>query len=70
LKDLHNIAKSFNKILYGIHHHRIEYAESAAKKSEKTSDGSLDRQPAPELRNVDKKSAEEGKGHLKRLGMS
>ena len=27
LKDLHSIAKRFNKILYGIHHHRIEYTE-------------------------------------------
>jgi putative nucleotidyltransferase with HDIG domain len=70
LKDLHSIAKSFNKMLYGIHHHRIEYAESTAKKSEKASDESSDRQPASQLRNIDKKSADEGKGHLKRLGMS
>jgi putative nucleotidyltransferase with HDIG domain len=27
LRDLNNIAKSFNKILNGIHHHRIEYPE-------------------------------------------
>jgi len=30
LKDLHNIAKSFNKILTGIHHHRIEYEKAPA----------------------------------------
>lgn len=29
LRDLHNIAKSFNKILNGIHHHRIEYPEKS-----------------------------------------
>ena len=27
LKDLHQIAKSFNKILTGLYHHRIEYTE-------------------------------------------
>ena len=27
LRDLHEIARSFNKLLTGIHHHRIEYSE-------------------------------------------
>ncbi len=31
LKDLHEIAKSFNKTLSGIFHHRVEYPEPAAK---------------------------------------
>ena len=31
LKDLHEIAKSFNKTLSGIFHHRIEYPEPTAK---------------------------------------
>jgi putative nucleotidyltransferase with HDIG domain len=31
LKDLHEIAGSFNKILNGIYHHRIEYPEEAGK---------------------------------------
>jgi cyclic-di-AMP phosphodiesterase PgpH len=31
LKDLHEIAKSFNKTLSGIFHHRIEYPEPAAR---------------------------------------
>ncbi|UCF84721.1 MAG: HDIG domain-containing protein [Desulfobacteraceae bacterium] len=30
LKDLHEIAKSFNKTLSGIFHHRVEYPESVA----------------------------------------
>jgi len=37
LKDLHKIANKFNKILNGIHHHRIEYTEAAAKNSLKSS---------------------------------
>ncbi|MGD9280429.1 MAG: HDIG domain-containing protein, partial [Desulfobacterales bacterium] len=48
LKDLHNIAKSYNKILYGIHHHRIEYTESRAAGNEndkgKLKNGSASRQ--------------------------
>jgi len=35
LKDLHSIAHKFNKILTGIHHHRIEYTEAAVKGSQK-----------------------------------
>jgi hypothetical protein len=31
LRDLHRIAHKFNKILNGIHHHRIEYTEAAVK---------------------------------------
>jgi len=31
LKDLHEIAKSFNKTLSGIFHHRVEYPEPAAR---------------------------------------
>lgn len=35
LKNLHEIAKSFNKILSGIYHHRIDYPEPAYKEKEK-----------------------------------
>ncbi|KKL87661.1 hypothetical protein LCGC14_1932500, partial [marine sediment metagenome] len=35
LKDLHNIAKSFNKILNGIYHHRIDYPENLIAKNGK-----------------------------------
>jgi len=35
LRDLHRIAHKFNKILTGIHHHRIEYTEAAVKASQK-----------------------------------
>ena len=31
LKDLHNIAKSFNRVLSGIYHQRIDYPEPVSK---------------------------------------
>ncbi len=70
LKDLHSIAKSFNKILNGIHHHRIEYAETQAKEIAKVKNGSPDRQPAAKPAPKDANRPKEGPGHLKRLGMS
>jgi membrane-associated HD superfamily phosphohydrolase len=70
LKDLHLIAKSFNKILNGIYHHRIEYPEKSLSGNEKVKNGSPDRQPAKQLQVVSKENQEEGPGHLKRLGQS
>lgn len=70
LKDLHSIAKSFNKILNGIHHHRIEYAESTGKESGKTKNGSPDRQSAAKSSHRDQTRSKESTGHLKRLGLS
>jgi putative nucleotidyltransferase with HDIG domain len=74
LKDLHNIAKSFNKILYGIHHHRIEYSESRTtgngNEKGKSKNGSSDRQPAGQTQDLKKEDSENSKGHLKRLGLS
>ncbi len=70
LKDLHNIAKSFTKILSGIYHHRIEYPESAATAEGKNKNGSSDKkQPG---RNIDSngEDSEKSPGHLKRLGQS
>ena len=46
LKDLDNIAKSFNKILNGIYHHRIEYTESGPAFKGKGKNGSPDRKQA------------------------
>jgi hypothetical protein len=75
LKDLHNIAKSFNRILAGIFHHRIDYPEPVHKEREK--------EPARRKNGEDthRESAKEPKGKdadpekgstedLKRLGMS
>jgi putative nucleotidyltransferase with HDIG domain len=70
LKDLHNIAKSFNKILNGIHHHRIEYSETPALISGKGKDGSSVRQRTKQIRDISAKNSAKGAGHLRRLGQS
>jgi len=70
LKDLHNIAKSFNKILNGIYHHRIEYSESPAPGNGKGKDVSSDRQPAKQESGAEEKDRAGRKSHLKRLGLS
>lgn len=86
LKNLHEIAKSFNSILNGIFHHRIDYPEPAhkgggnLKKTEiqetpKPANGDsphadLDGQP-PETPPLRDPPAQKGSGeNLKRLGMS
>jgi putative nucleotidyltransferase with HDIG domain len=70
LKDLHKIAKSFNKILYGIHHHRIEYPEKIGSINGKVKDGGPDRQQAKQVRDISGEDKERSPGHLKRLGLS
>lgn len=70
LKDLHRIAKSFHKILNGIHHHRIEYTDQQTFKNGKGKDGNSGRQPADKLRRKPDQAPGQGKGHLKRLGLS
>jgi hypothetical protein len=74
LKDLHNIAKSFNKILYGIHHHRIEYSESRAtgngNDKGKLKNASSDRQQARQPQDLREEDSKNGERHLKRLGLS
>jgi hypothetical protein len=70
LKDLHEIAKSFNKTLSGIFHQRIEYPEVSAKASKKARNGSTDHGAAEDAgakKQEDKGETEEG---LKRLGLS
>lgn len=78
LRDLHNIAKSFNKILNGIHHHRIEYPDSQAVKNgkngkdkkDKDKDGNPDQQQAKQGKDSTGKNTENGEGNLRRLGIS
>ncbi len=70
LRDLHNIAKSFNKILNGIHHHRIEYPEKQLLTNGKGNNGSTDRQPPKEISNGDDQNSTKSQRHLRRLGMS
>jgi putative nucleotidyltransferase with HDIG domain len=74
LKDLHKIARSFNQILNGIHHHRIEYTEKRAAAGEngkgRPKNGSPDRQQAKQAQNLTEENKANGSGHLKRLGLS
>ncbi|MFO8084616.1 MAG: HDIG domain-containing protein [Desulfobacterales bacterium] len=70
LKDLHSIAKSFNKILNGIHHHRVEYAESPARSNGKSKNGNSDQQQPKEKKDSNRQNSDSSTGHLKRLGLS
>lgn len=70
LKDLNNIAKSFNKILSGIYHHRIEYPEQALLSNGKGKNGSPDRQSPKQIQDTSKENTEKSPGRLKRLGLS
>jgi cyclic-di-AMP phosphodiesterase PgpH len=70
LKDLHLIARSFNKILNGIHHHRIEYQDSASLTSGKVKNGSADRRPARPPQSAKAKDSYDSQAHFKRLGLS
>ena len=71
LKDLHKIARSFDKILNGVHHHRIEYLEKrssiSANGKGKTGNGSPDRKSAKLVRDFAGKNRANGKGHLRRI---
>lgn len=69
LKDLHLIARSFNKILNGIHHHRIEYQDSAEPSSERAKNGSADRKSATPLSAVNPSHSADRWSHFKRLGL-
>jgi cyclic-di-AMP phosphodiesterase PgpH len=70
LRDLHVIAKSFNKTLSGIFHQRIEYPDVVTKPLRKAKNGSADHGGAEDAgakKQDDKVEVEEG---LKRLGLS
>lgn len=72
LKDLHLIARSYNKILTGIFHRRIEYPEPASKDGSsktKAANGSNGKQSSRE--GSDRSGSGDGKGKedLKRLGI-
>ncbi len=70
LKDLHEIAKSFNKTLSGIFHQRVEYPETTGKGARKVGNGHPDHVATEDSRArkpEDKAETEEG---LKRLGLS
>jgi putative nucleotidyltransferase with HDIG domain len=73
LKNLHEIAKSFNRILAGIYHHRIDYPEPAYKErgsgGKKGLDDS-DSEPATASAGRDEKTKKSGGEDIKRLGIS
>jgi putative nucleotidyltransferase with HDIG domain len=70
LKDLHEIAKGFNKTLSGIFHHRIEYPATVPGQAKKVKNGSSDHVPAEDsgARKPDDKT--EVEETLRRLGLS
>ncbi|AMV72689.1 HDIG domain-containing protein [Desulfuromonas carbonis] len=75
LKDLDNIAKSFNRILSGIFHHRVDYPEPAYKEREKDpskrkNGEDSNREPAKEAKDKETATAKGSTEDLKRLGMS
>ena len=64
---------TFNQLLHGIHHHRIEYAEVQAlpqPTSGETKDGDTDRQSSRKASRQGGNRPDEGRSHLKRLGLS
>ncbi|HEX9779146.1 MAG TPA: HDIG domain-containing protein [Geopsychrobacteraceae bacterium] len=75
LKDLHLIAKSFNMVLAGTFHHRIDYPEPVHIEREKEPESSeehedTDRESAKEAQNSETSAAKDSPEDLKRLGMS
>jgi hypothetical protein len=70
LKDLHQIAKSFNNILTSIHHSRIEYTDKSQEKKKEKNGASkdTDRQSAKK-EGSNGQSPPKDKTDLKRLGL-
>lgn len=66
LKDLHHIARSFNKILSGIFHQRIQYPQAIDKKK---SHDHLDKQPPKNNGAKSGETPEKSREDLKRLGI-
>lgn len=65
LRDLHSIAKTFNRVLNGIHHHRVEYADKTAAAS---GNGKAKTERAE--KSSDRPAAVAETTGLKRLGLS
>jgi putative nucleotidyltransferase with HDIG domain len=72
LKDLHEIAKSFNKTLSAMFHHRIDYPESVdvSSISKKGENGNTDQLSTADARGRKPEDKEETGEGLKRLGLS
>jgi len=73
LKDLHEIAKNFNRILAGIFHYRIDYPEPVHKEKDPTkkkNGDDTDRDSGKDPKNRSGKTRKGSAEDLKRLGMS
>ena len=75
LKDIHNIAKSFNLVLGGIFHYRVDYPEPVSKervieKGPRSADEDSDRKSTDSTETQKNSSAKGSTEDLKRLGMS
>jgi putative nucleotidyltransferase with HDIG domain len=73
LKNLHEIAKSFNLVLAGIHHHRIDYPEPAYKEKgsgAKKGPHDSDNEPPAAAPGGGEEPKKNGGEDLKRLGIS
>jgi membrane-associated HD superfamily phosphohydrolase len=75
LKDIHNIAKSFNLVLGGIFHYRVDYPEPVSKerineKGSRSKDEDRDRKSSDQAKDQQTLAAKGGTEDLKRLGMS
>jgi cyclic-di-AMP phosphodiesterase PgpH len=66
LKDLHHIARSFNKILSGIFHQRIQYPQAIDKKKLHED---IDKQPSKKSGPKSGEGQEKSREDLKRLGI-
>ncbi len=70
LKDLHEIARAFNRVLVGIYHRRPDYPEAAVKERETPEKRARSVNDRPARREGEKESgAEAPEEDLKRLGM-
>jgi putative nucleotidyltransferase with HDIG domain len=69
LKDLHEIAKSFNKTLGGIFHHRIEYPEMSTKTEKRVTNGDSDHDSSGNTRSSEAEDRVDDRKGLKRLGL-
>ncbi|MEN8686567.1 MAG: HDIG domain-containing metalloprotein, partial [Desulfuromonadales bacterium] len=75
LKDIHNIAKSFNLVLGGIFHYRVDYPEPVSKervaeKGARGIDEDRDRKSSEQTKDKKAASTRGSTEDLKRLGMS
>ncbi len=69
LKDLHQIAQQFNKILTGIYHKRIEYPDEGREGAKEKINGDTGKRPGRNGRDTKQRVGEKGKENIKRLGL-